>query len=486
MAQVLYRKYRSKKFDEVVGQEHITITLSKAIKNERVSHAYLFVGPRGIGKTSVARILAHEVNKLPYNDESLHLDIIEIDAASNRRIDEIRDLREKVHITPSSARYKVYIIDEVHMLTREAFNALLKTLEEPPPHCIFILATTELQKLPETIISRTQRFNFKPPEPKQISNLVESIAKKEKIKISPEALDLIAEHSHGSFRDAISLLDQLSAAGTLIDERTVRKMMGMPHSDTVKELVYTVAAGDSQKCVDLIDSLQEGGSSPGSIASAMAQELRREVLKNPGSRWALKLMRRLMVVASSSNPHDILEISILEAAGRKTASQTTNFENPPPTAVVSEARLETSDGPIARGSSKLPSAKDLPDTSEFIEQSWPAVILKIKSEAAFLYGALRLAVPTLKGNVLTLTFRFPLHSKKIYQLKNRELLEKIIKTATGQKLLIKCELDKNLAADSVLAFENTYREGTDNNQASSEPPSQVISNIFGNVELLDS
>ena len=128
MAQVLYRKYRSKKFDEVVGQEHITITLSNAIKNERVSHAYLFVGPRGIGKTSVARILAHEVNKLPYNDESLHLDIIEIDAASNRRIDEIRDLREKVHITPSSARYKVYIIDEVHMLTREAFNALLKTL----------------------------------------------------------------------------------------------------------------------------------------------------------------------------------------------------------------------------------------------------------------------------------------------------------------------------------------------------------------------
>src|SRR6266404_9023936 len=187
MNQALYRKYRSKSFDEVVGQEHITKTLAHALKSSKISHAYLFTGPRGVGKTSVARILAHEVNSLPYTDESIHLDIIEIDAASNRRIDEIRDLRERVAIAPTSAKYKVYIIDEVHMLTREAFNALLKTLEEPPAHCIFILATTEAHKLPETIISRTQRFNFKPVEAGKTVTHLKTIAKREKIDIQPAA-----------------------------------------------------------------------------------------------------------------------------------------------------------------------------------------------------------------------------------------------------------------------------------------------------------
>src|SRR4249920_1372704 len=143
MGQALYRTYRSKKLSEIVGQEHITTALDHALKNDTISHAYLFTGPRGVGKTSVARILAHEINGLPYDESRQHLDIIEIDAASNRRIDEIRDLRDKVHIAPSSAKYKVYIIDEVHMLTKEAFNALLKTLEEPPTHAVFILATTE-------------------------------------------------------------------------------------------------------------------------------------------------------------------------------------------------------------------------------------------------------------------------------------------------------------------------------------------------------
>src|ERR1035437_4992495 len=180
MGQALYRSYRSKSLEEVVGQEHITTALQHALEKGTISHAYLFTGPRGVGKTSVARILAHAVNNLPYTDESNHLDIIEIDAASNRRIDEIRELRDKVHITPTSAKYKVYIIDEVHMLTREAFNALLKTLEEPPEHVIFILATTEAHKLPETIISRTQRFTFKPIEPAKAVEHLRSIANAEK------------------------------------------------------------------------------------------------------------------------------------------------------------------------------------------------------------------------------------------------------------------------------------------------------------------
>ncbi|MCA9337865.1 AAA family ATPase, partial [Candidatus Saccharibacteria bacterium] len=142
--QALYRKYRSKSLSDIVGQEHITKTLANALKSGKISHAYLFTGPRGTGKTSIARILAHEINGIPYNDDSPHLDIIEIDAASNRRIDDIRDLRDKVNIAPLSVKYKVYIIDEVHMLTTESFNALLKTLEEPPAHVVFILATTEV------------------------------------------------------------------------------------------------------------------------------------------------------------------------------------------------------------------------------------------------------------------------------------------------------------------------------------------------------
>ena len=175
----LYRKYRSRSLEEVIGQEQITKTLSNAIKQGKISHAYLFTGPRGTGKTSVARILAHEINDIPYTDDSISLDIIEIDAASNRRIDDIRDLRDKVHIAPVGAKYKVYIIDEVHMLSGSAFNAFLKILEEPPAHVKFLLATTEPHKLPETIISRVQRFEFRKFSRQEIIDHLTFIASQE-------------------------------------------------------------------------------------------------------------------------------------------------------------------------------------------------------------------------------------------------------------------------------------------------------------------
>ena len=189
MSQALYRKYRSKALADVVGQNHITDILTRALKSGRIAHAYLFTGPRGVGKTSVARILAHEINQLPYTDESNHLDIIEIDAASNNGVEDVRDLREKVQIAPVSASKKVYIIDEVHMLSKPAFNALLKTLEEPPEHIVFILATTDVEKLPATIISRTQRFGFRAISIDDAVRHLKHIAGEENITISDDALN---------------------------------------------------------------------------------------------------------------------------------------------------------------------------------------------------------------------------------------------------------------------------------------------------------
>jgi DNA polymerase-3 subunit gamma/tau len=231
---VLARKWRPMIFEDVVGQEHITHILKNALKNERIAHAYIFAGPRGVGKTSTARLLAKAANCENYpvidpcnncaNCKSItrgqNMDVIEIDGASNRGIDEIRNLRENIRFSPAAARYKIYIIDEVHMLTKEAFNALLKTLEEPPPHAIFIFATTEIHKVPLTILSRCQRFDFKRISTQKIQELLKNIADAEKIKIEDEALFLISRKADGSMRDAESILDQMISFG--IENLTVK------------------------------------------------------------------------------------------------------------------------------------------------------------------------------------------------------------------------------------------------------------------------
>ncbi|MGN0519279.1 MAG: DNA polymerase III subunit gamma/tau [Candidatus Fimenecus sp.] len=271
MYQVLYRKWRPKTFADVVGQPHVTASLSGAVKSGRLSHAYLFTGSRGTGKTSCAKILAkavnceHPVNGNPCNacdtcrgiDNGSILDVIEIDAASNNGVDNIRDLREEANYTPTAAKYRVYIIDEVHMLSTGAFNALLKTLEEPPEHVKFILATTEVHKLPSTILSRCQRFDFKRIEPQDIAARLLYVANEEGIALTEDGAMLIARISDGAMRDALSLLDRCAAYGEEITEAVVSDAAGLAGREYLFALTEAVAERDSAKTLTLLNDLYQ-------------------------------------------------------------------------------------------------------------------------------------------------------------------------------------------------------------------------------------
>lgn len=469
MGKALYRHYRPKSFSEVIGQEPITDTLTKALKSGRISHAYLLTGPKGVGKTSVARILAHEVNNLPYKGEAIHLDIIEIDAASNRRIDEIRDIREKVHIAPTSAKYKVYIIDEVHMLTREAFNALLKTLEEPPQHCIFILATTEVHKLPETIISRTQRFNFKPVGKDKATDHLKSIAAKEKIDIEPAALGLLAEHGDGSFRDSISMLDQLGSSSQTVTEKDVRELLGLPPDDSLRQLIKHVSSGDTKGALNLLGDLRNDGASAALVAARLSKKIRADMLAGTNYSWATGLLKGLLDVSSAKQPFEFLEIVILEAAHQNAGAQLSLANKP--------AQLEAE--PIEAADNQSNDAPRL--NSGFSLDLWPVVISQVKTRAASLYTALRLAKPRVAGAVLTLEFQFPLHKNKVNESRHIRLICDIIEELSGAKVKVHCELAKKPASPtSKVSTASTVQPVGKSGELA------VISNIFGNAELLES
>ncbi len=324
MSKALYRKYRSKSLDEIIGQKHITDILARAISQNSISHAYLLTGPRGVGKTSVARILAHAINNLPYEEESNHLDIIEIDAASNNGVDDVRDLREKVQIAPVSASKKIYIIDEVHMLSKPAFNALLKTLEEPPEHVIFILATTNAEKLPATILSRTQRFSFRPILIEDAVNHLKDIAKKEKIKIEDEALKIIAKRSDGSFRDSISLLDQMSNlvgqdSKQAITTQLVEQTLGLAPLETVDQIIKNIDNHDSKQIVNILNQSINEGVSASVLIDQLIDSIRQQIVDRPD---LIDLLDQLITIDRNSNPDLKLLCILYKKAVSNLASKT--------------------------------------------------------------------------------------------------------------------------------------------------------------------
>ena len=289
MSEALYRKWRPKLWEGVVGQDHIVQTLKNAIRSDRIGHAYLFSGPRGTGKTTTARLLAKAVNCLdedpgnrPCNtcehclavNNNRFMDLIEIDAASNTSVDDVRSLREKIGFSPSQGRFKVYIIDEVHMLSTAAFNALLKTLEEPPAHAIFVLATTEVHKIPATVLSRCQRHEFRRIPVNTIVKLLQDLALKESIDVDEESLILIARQSTGAMRDAISLLDQLASTGEKITLDRAQEVLGTATNQSVIDLVNAILKNNAGEGLDSLHSALDNGSDPRQFARQVVDYLR--------------------------------------------------------------------------------------------------------------------------------------------------------------------------------------------------------------------
>ena len=307
MSLVLYRKYRPKTFSEVVGQEHIVQTLTNAISSDMVSHAYLFAGPRGSGKTSLARLLAKAVNCQnrkgfePCNkcsscleiNQGRAIDLIEIDAASNRGIDEMRELRDGIKFAPTKLKYKVFIIDECHQLSKEAANALLKTLEEPPSHAIFILATTQIHKMIPTIISRTQRFDFRRLTFSEIIKKLEMIARTEKVKIEKPALELIASNSGGSLRDGESLLDQvLTYSRTLNKEKIeagdIKQLLGLVDINLISQLVDFIYKKNRAGAISFLDEVLDKGKDSQELVKSLISYLRGALILKISSATSLQ------------------------------------------------------------------------------------------------------------------------------------------------------------------------------------------------------
>ncbi len=472
----LYRKYRPQSFADVVGQEHVVTTLENAVAQGKLAHAYLFAGSRGTGKTSIARILAKAILTHRVADEILkrqiaegveegHLvDLVEIDAASNRGIDDIRSLVEKIQFSPVVASAKVYIIDEVHMLTREAFNALLKTLEEPPPYAYFILATTELQKIPATIQSRCQRFTFRHISEEDLIRRLQYICDQEHIEAERPALRAIAHHAQGGLRDAISLLDQLRSLPAITADE-VRQRMGETGHEQVSAVLQAIEAGDRQTLLDAVHAIEAAGIPLEAFTRQLLAEVRTRLHAAVEAKQStVPFMQMLSVLLAairdiriSPLPGLALESALLALCNSSTDTassapaqkkkQDTPHSHPIP---IPSPNPNPSPAPLP----PLPAAKkiepDPPKQSEIeapalnldtVHQLWPTV-LRETSPASVKMSLKNGRVQGMRGNVITLVFTSAFHRDKVGNTEASRLVEETLERLLKQPMRIDCILEE--------------------------------------------
>ncbi len=483
MTQAFYQKWRPQTWDQVVGQKHVVTTLKNAVAADRVAHAQLFAGPRGTGKTTTARLLAKAVNCLaddlserPCNqcehclavNQSRFLDLIEIDAASNNGVEDVRDLRDKINFSPNQGRYKVYIIDEVHMLSTAAFNALLKTLEEPPEHAIFVLATTEVHKIPATVLSRCQRHEFRNLSVTDMVTQLKDIAVSEGLDADPDALALIARQATGSMRDAISLLDQLASTSEQITLEITRDVLGTATSQSVLALVDALLADDSAAGLDQLHQTLDSGRDPRQFARQIVDYLRGLLLVRMGNADQVdvptELRAQMAEHAQAFDVSDLLEIIRnfnhaasdarnawqpalpLEIAFIQSLQQPSPEVVPPPQQgeskrVPSRAQAPEPEPAPRRESSSAES--DIDSVPQSMTKNWGKILEQVRDRSPQTQALLNSCKPMgMKGNALVLGFNGEFAKSKMESGENLEIFKQVMEEILGRKIAVLCIVAK--------------------------------------------